>query len=434
MNQTKRAAWRSSSALGYHALLRAFTPLVWSSHIEIELGDMQTYDWIVVGAGITGAALSYELAKQGLSVLRVERHETLQGATRFGYGGIAYWSGTTDLTRQLCAEGIALQRTLSEELDADTEFRELDLLLTIAPDEDPETIAQAHAHFAMPPRLLSVTEACALEPLLNPHAIAGALTVKHGHVSTTAIAAAYTEAFIRLGGTVQIDQVNELLHGEEGRVTGVRGQDASYYSARVAICAGALSRSLLKAAGIPVRLYFTHAELIETPPVDVTLRSLVMPANTKRFQLEAEASTAPLDALWDQPGHEPMPPILDAGAIQLLNGSLRIGQMSRVLTDPNAPIDAAASEVAMRTSVGAVLPALAALPGTWHRCLIAFSHDRLPLIGAIPSFEGAHLFSGFSNPLAIVPALARRFAQSASQSAIEQQDELLAQLLPDRFV
>ncbi|MBW4696189.1 MAG: FAD-binding oxidoreductase [Lyngbya sp. HA4199-MV5] len=391
---------------------------------------MRTYDWIVVGSGITGAALSYELAKQGLSVLRLERHETLQGATRFGYGGIAYWSGTTDLTRQLCAEGIALQRTLSEELNADTEFRELDLLLTIAPDEDPETIAQAHAHFAIPPQLLSVTEACELEPLLNPQAIAGALTVKHGHVSTTAIAAAYTKAFIRLGGMVQIDQVNGLHHGEEGRVTGVRGQDASYYSANVAICAGALSRSLLKAAGIPVRLYFTHAELIETPPVEVTLRSLVMPANTKRFQLEAEASTADLDTLWNQPGNEPMPAILDAGAIQLLNGSLRIGQMSRVLTDPNAPIDAAASEATMRTSVGAILPALGDLPGTWHHCLIAFSHDRLPLIGAVPGIENVHLFSGFSNPLAVVPALARRFAHSA----IGQADELLAQLLPDRFV
>lgn len=389
---------------------------------------MRTYDWIVVGAGITGAALSYELAKQGFSVLLLERHETLQGATRFGYGGIAYWSGTTDLTRQLCAEGIALQRLLSEELDADTEFRDLDLILTIASDEDPDTIAQTYAPFAIPPRLLSVTEACELEPLLNPQAIAGALTVKHGHISTTATTAAYIQAFTRLGGMVKIEAVN-VLHGEGGRVTGVKGDHDTYHSANVAICAGALSRSLLKAAGIPVRLYFTHAELIETPPVDITLRSLVMPANTKRFQLEAEATTADRDALWDRPGNEPMPPILDAGAIQLLNGSLRIGQMSRVLTDPSAPIDASASEAAMRKAVGSTLPALEKLPGTWHHCLIAFSHDRLPLIGAIPNIEGIHLFSGFSNPLAIVPTLARRFAKGA----IGQKDDLLAQLSPDRF-
>lgn len=403
----------------------------WQSKRSNTLGiwAMRTYDWIVVGAGITGVALAYELVKQGLSVLLLEQHNSLQGATRFGYGGIAYWSGTTDLTRQLCAEGIALHRTLPDELDAKTEFRDLDLVLTIAADEDPDAIAQSYAHFAIPPELLNTAEACELEPLLNPNAIAGALTVKHGHISTTATATAYTQAFTRLGGILQIDQVKALLWGGGLHVTGIVGVKDTYHSAKVAICAGALSRSLLKSAGIPVRLYFTHAELIETPPVEVELRSLVMPANTKRFQLEAEASTATLDNLWDQPGSEPMPPILDAGATQLLDGSLRMGQMSRVLTDPNAPIDAVASETVMRTNVGAVLPALAGLPGTWHHCLIAFSHDRLPLIGAIPNTEGIHLFSGFSNPLAIVPTLARRFASHATG----QKDELIAQLSPDRF-
>ena len=390
---------------------------------------MQTYDWIVVGAGITGAALAYELAKQGLSVLLLERHQALQGATRFSYGGIAYWSGTTDLTRQLCVEGIALHRTLSEELGRETEFRELDLVLTVAADEDPTSIARSYTHFAIPPRLVSVEEACALEPLLNPNAIAGALTVKHGHISTTATTDAYTQAFIQLGGTVQTDQVKALLRGEQLSVTGIVGQQDTYHSANVAVCTGALSRSLLKAAGISTKLYFTHAELIETPPVDIQLQTLVMPADTKRFQLEADASTAALDALWDQPDQELVPPILDAGAIQLRDGSLRIGQMSRALTEPNAAIDETESEVMMRAKVGAILPTLKNLPGNWHHCLIAFSRDRLPLIGTIPTAEGLHLFSGFSNPLAIVPTLARRFAKQA----IGQKDALLAQLSPDRF-
>jgi glycine/D-amino acid oxidase-like deaminating enzyme len=34
---------------------------------------MQTFDWIVVGNGLTGAALSYELSRQGLSVLLLDR-------------------------------------------------------------------------------------------------------------------------------------------------------------------------------------------------------------------------------------------------------------------------------------------------------------------------------------------------------------------------
>ena len=132
---------------------------------------MKTYESIVVGGGITGAAVSYELVNKGFSVLLLDRYSTPENATRYSYGGLAFWSGTTDLTRQLCAEGIARHRTLSEELDADSQFRELDLLLTIPPDRNPQAAA-ALAHFAIPPRLLDVAEACELEPLLNREAIA----------------------------------------------------------------------------------------------------------------------------------------------------------------------------------------------------------------------------------------------------------------------
>jgi glycine/D-amino acid oxidase-like deaminating enzyme len=68
---------------------------------------MKTYDWTVVGGGITGAALAYELVKTGFSVLLLEKDPVAQNATRYSYGGLAYWSGSTELTRQLCQEAIA---------------------------------------------------------------------------------------------------------------------------------------------------------------------------------------------------------------------------------------------------------------------------------------------------------------------------------------
>lgn len=377
---------------------------------------MKTYDWIVVGGGIAGAALAYELVKTGFAVLLLEQYETPHNATRYSYGGLAYWSGTTPLTRLLCEDAIALYHILSQELDADIQFRELDLLLTISSANDPEATAASYNHFAIPPRLLSVQEACELEPLLNREAISGALTVKHGHIHPEKTAQAYIQAFLRAGGEMQITQVLQVLQD------GVKTTSGTFHSANVVICAGGLSRQLLKSAGIPVKLYFTHAEIIETPPMDMQLRTLVMPANLQRFQLEAESTQ--VDELWNQPGNEPVPPILDAGAIQFQDGSLRIGQISRVLTDPYAKVNSEASEKWLRKSVGEVLPALENLPGSWHHCLVAFSSDRLPLIGTIPEFDSVHLFSGFSNPLVIIPPLAKRFANFASGK----KDEIIIQL------
>jgi glycine/D-amino acid oxidase-like deaminating enzyme len=369
----------------------------------LAISSMKTYDWIVVGGGITGATLAYELVKLGLSVLLLEKDTIPQHATRYSYGGLAYWSGSTPFTRQLCQEAIAIYQNLPQELDADIELRELDLLLTIDTDSNPQATAASYANCLTPPHLISVEAACELEPLLNQKAISGALTVKHGHIHPQKTAQAYIQAFLRHGGEMHI---TEVLQVKSGTVTTT---STTYSCENVVVCAGGFSRHLLKAAGIDIKLYFTHAEVIETPPVDVELKTLVMPANLQRFKLEA-ASTKD-DQLWDELDNQPAPPILDAGAIQFQDGSLRLGQISRVLTNPYADINSTASENWLRQSITKILPKLGNLPGTWHHCLVAFSSTSLPVIGAIPENEGIHIFSGFSNPLVIVPPLAKRFAK-----------------------
>ncbi len=398
---------------------------------------MKSYDWIVVGGGITGAALSYELAKKGFAVLLLEKYSTLKGATRYSYAGLPYWSGTTDLTNQLFQEGKEHHHYLSEELEADTQFRELDLLLTISPQDNPEKIATNFSQFNIVPRLISVESACEMEPLLNKEAIAGAFTVNHGHISPEATTLGYCKAFTRVGGQIEIAEVTGLVktgdnatHRHHECITGVYTTGKTYHAANIVICAGGISRHFLKSAGIPIRVYFTHAEMLETPPVELQLNTTVLPAVQKRFQCEASTSTVELEQMWDEPGHEFVPFSLDAGTVQFKNGSIRIGQISRILTDPHAKIDAVQSEVAMRVEIGKVLPALENLPATWHHCLIAYSADDLPLIGAIPNLEGIHIFSGFSSPFALVPPLAKRFANYVAG----ENDEIIQQLSPSRFV
>ncbi|MFB2977458.1 hypothetical protein ACE1CM_14805 [Microseira sp. BLCC-F43] len=181
---------------------------------------------------------------------------------------------------------------------------------------------------------------------------------------------------------------------------------------------------LLRNAGINVRVYFTQAETIETPPVDLQLSTCVMPAQLKRFQLEAAASDN--DALWNSPGYEVVPPILDPGVFQFQDGSIRMGQISRAIADPHAKVDPTQSEADMRAQIGKLLPTVANKPGTWHHCLVAFGYNRLPVVGKIPGFEGLYLFSGFTNPLVFVPPLAQRFANWAAG----QEDLIIAQLSP----
>ncbi|MBD2179044.1 FAD-binding oxidoreductase [Pseudanabaena sp. FACHB-1998] len=387
------------------------------------------HDWIVIGGGITGISLSYELQKAGFSVLLIEQNSQFNGSSSLGYGGISYWSGSSPITKQLCEEGINRQRNLSHELGIDTEFRELDLLLTLEVDADPQEMLSQYASCAIAPTLLNAQEAHDREPLLNTQAISGALLLPHAHVNLDCFVKAHSQALESLGGEILYAKVNRLLVAGD-RLTGVSTEQGDFSAERVVVCAGGLSRALLKASGINARVYFTHAEAIDTPPVDLELRTMVMPAATKRYDLEATTTSKEKDALWDESGRELLPPSIDAGAIQFCDRRVRFGQLSRVLTDPYAAIDAQQSETKIRAYVSKVLPKIGELQGKWRNCLVAFSSDGLPLVGALEGYANLHLFSGFTSPTVYVPTLSQRF----TAHALGNTDEIINQLSPNRFL
>lgn len=381
---------------------------------------MATYDWIVIGAGITGASLAYELSNQNFKVLVLEKDFIPNNATVYSYGGLAYWSGTDELTRSLGKEGIELHRHLAEELAGDTEFRELDLVLTIDRQDDPETIAKNYARFAITPELLNVQDACQLEPLLNPNAIAGVLKLPHGHIHPQKTTDAYLQACLRNGGEIIYEQATDLLRQGDD-IVGVKTKSNIYHGANTVVCAGGLSRSLLKRSGIEVGNYFTHAQLIMTPPVDLELSTIVMPAIQQRFAMEASVSELGTELGWDE---RAVPSILDAGAVQFLDGSLCIGQISAIIPNPQEELDARSGESEIRNQITKLLPLLDEIPGTCHHCLVAFNHKAIALVGNLQNIKGLYLFSGFTSTLVYAPVLARRFANWA----VGKEDQIIEQL------
>lgn len=382
-----------------------------------------TYDWIVIGAGITGSALSYELIKQGFTVLLLDKNPQGDNATRYSYGGLAYWSGTDALTRQLSSEGIEIYRTLSAQLNADIEFREIDLLLTIARDADPDAIAASYDKFAIAPRQLSVAEALDLEPLLNPDAISGGLQLPHGHIHPEKTNLAYQQAFTQLGGQTRYETVKDLSFNGD-RITAVQTDQHHYDAAQVVVCAGALGRSLLKSVGISIPLYFTHSQVVKLPPGDRNLSTLVMPAQLQRLEVESQASQPDQTERWQSEQDSPGQFILDVGAVQFLDGSFYLGQMSEILPNPQATFDLAAIESEIRQGVAHILPSLAQLPGTCHTCSVAFAHRSRPLVGEVIPGSGLFSFSGFTSTLLLAPPLARHFAHWVAQNS----DEIIEQL------
>lgn len=367
------------------------------------------YDAIVIGGGLTGSALAYELAKKKSKVLLVEKNLNFDNATAYSYGGIAYWCGTDNLTNQLCEEGIAIERNLTAELGVDTEFRDLDLLFTIGKSKNPHEVAKNYQKFSIKPDLLDVQSSCSLEPLLNPEAISGCLRFPHGHVNPVKTIRGYQKAFTNLGGKIAEELVISL-EKKQDKIIGINTNKTNYFADQIIVCAGAFSRQLLQQIGVKIPLYFSHAQLIKTEPTEIKLRTLIMPSTTSRFLMEEDVTGLAKNSIWDNPTDDLQGEVLEAGAIQFLDGSLCLGQISQIITNPSARVDARASEEKIRSAIALFLPQLSQLKGKWHNCQVAFSGDKPFQVGTLPHLEGVSVFSGFTSPFVFVPPLARKFA------------------------
>lgn len=367
-------------------------------------------DWTIVGGGVTGASLAYELAKQQQSVTLLEPDYPLQGATRWSYGGIAYWGGTTPFTQKLCQESHDRYRALLTELALDPEYRDTHLLIPIEIGQDFDSIVQEYQRFSPAPEFLTPPEAQCVEPLLNIEPLQAVLQFPHGHVNPVALTQAYHHGLLALGGTI-VSQRAMGWQMDQNRITGVETEEDTLKSDRVIVCAGAGGRSLLDRLELNIPLYFNQAELIETHPTDLRLHSVILPANQSRLRLEAQLTDPALVTAWTQGQRLNLPPVLEPGAVQFQDGRCRLGQISRLGTAADPPVNRVASETLIRETIATLLPDLARLPGTWRRCNVSFSADGFPLIGALSPWENLFIFSGFNSPFALVPALSVRFAQ-----------------------
>ncbi|BAQ62734.1 sarcosine oxidase [Geminocystis sp. NIES-3708] len=384
---------------------------------------MNSYDVIVIGGGLTGSVLSYELAKKKVKVLLLEKDASLNNATTSSYGGISYWGGTDKLTNQLCEEGINIYRNLREELSENIEFRELDLLFTIDPSQDVEKLIADYQKFYIKPEFLNIDESKQLEPLLNPNAISGCLKFPQGHVNPEKMILAYQKQFIKLGGKIEKELVT-FIKNKHNKIEGIQTNKNIYFSPQVIISAGAFSKQLLENLGLNLPIYFSHAQLIKIPSSEIKLRTLVMPCTSKRLDTEKEITGEERISMWKNPNNEIHSDVLEAGAIQFLDGSFCLGQISQIITNIDTSINSKVSERRIREAIAKVLPSLSVLQGTWYNCQVAFSQEMPFQARKIEEIEGLSLFSGFTSPFVFVPPLARHFAHYL----VENKDSIIEQL------
>ena len=214
------------------------------------------YDFIVVGAGISGAASAYHLRKAGANVLLIERGEPASGGTGKS-AAIIRQSYSTPLLVRLAHASIKMLARAKHELGQDAGLVQSGYCFLISAD----MLDGARRNVAMQKAFGIVNEwhdgagFAQHLPDLNPDGVAAIVYEPHGgYADPVQATEAYVAAFRRFGGELRSRTPVRRLLRQGGRVAGVELDTGAITGSLVINAAGPWAKPLAESAGLALPL------------------------------------------------------------------------------------------------------------------------------------------------------------------------------------
>jgi glycine oxidase len=211
---------------------------------------------VIVGAGIVGCAVAYELASRGARVSVVDSRGTGLGATRASAGILApYIEGHLAPLRTLGARSLGLYDSFINRVVADSghevEYERTGTLEVALNSNEAAALcaaARTLAELGVAHAVLDASETRRLEPQLRTDVAAALLLHEHGYVAANALTRALARAALKHGASFTTAPVVSVHGGDPPWV--VTADDTMQADA-VIVAAGSWSGSLAGDSGFP---------------------------------------------------------------------------------------------------------------------------------------------------------------------------------------
>ena len=339
-------------------------------------------DAVVIGAGISGAATAYQLAKDGLDVVLLDRFSPAAMASGWTLAGVRQ-SGRHAAELPLARAAVAIWETLAEELEGETHYRRSGNLRVARDDAEIAIIrgvVQDQASAGLDITLLPDNRAVrGVAPALSERALLASYCTSDGSADPVATVQSFVRAAERRGATCRFGERALVIETVAGRARAVVTDKSRIATRRVVIAAGIFGNELLKSFGVHVPLQVPVATVLRSAPGARVLEPVISTATATCTGRQEH------DGRWR----------VTNGA-EAWRGTLIEEKGERGLPRPRVN-PTAASMVDVVTRFGALVPAFreAAIEQSWAG-LLDLAPDALPVLDAVPGCEGAFLAMGFS--------------------------------------
>jgi glycine oxidase len=330
-------------------------------------------DVIVVGAGVIGTSIAYQLAKAGVKVMVFERGQVGGGATGASAGMIQINPDRTTPTAlsTLEVESARLFPAVATELldrsGMDIGYRAAPLLhLAFHEGEEPQLRAHRawQVDHGVAVAWLDRAAALDLEPALNPEVRAALYYPENHQVMPRTLARALARTAVDLGAVVRegasIDRI--LTNGD--RVVGVAIGADVIHAGEVVIANGAWASSWSDPLHTPIPVRPVRGQMVALQTTGTGLRNVVSFA--EGYMLSKPDGSTYVGTTVEEVGYDARP---------TAEGIARLLALVPRIAPRLADATFASAWAGLRPGTSDGLPLLGRLPG-WHGVMIAAGHFR----------------------------------------------------------
>lgn len=352
---------------------------------------LKTAGAVVVGGGVNGASIAYNLGKLGMKdVVLCEKETFCNGSTgRCGAGVREQWGQEGNC--RLAQAAINIFEHLQDELDYgyDIEFKQKGYLMLAHTEKEwaqfQKNVALQNS-LGIPSVKLTPAEAREVVPALNTEGMLGATYNKRdGHANPFHVTRAYLTAAERLGASINFFTEVTGIKTSDGKVRGVSTSAGDIDTPIVINAAGPWAAPIGAMAGVDLPLYTQRHQILVTEPVGWLLDPMVM-----SFSIGIYCQQTPHGSLIMGIGDPKEPKGYDIG-----HSWSFLHEVSSIMTK--------------------LLPALrdVRVVRQWSG-LYTMTPDAHPILGAVPGLEGYYQAVGFSgHGFMLAPIVGQLIAEMA---------------------
>jgi 4-methylaminobutanoate oxidase (formaldehyde-forming) len=233
---------------------------------------------VIIGGGITGCSIAYQLTKMGWQdVVVLDKGELTSGATFHAAGLVGQLRSSVNITKML-KYSIELYKQLEAETGQHTGWSEVGGLRIASSKDRMEELRRSAAMaktFGLPMELISAREACDLFPVMSPKGIVGAAILPtDGQIDPSGVTYALAKGARDRGATIYTETRVTGIKVRNGAVEEVLTEKGNIRAEIVVNAAGIWAPEIGRMVGVPIPIVPMEHQYIITKPLEGARRGM----------------------------------------------------------------------------------------------------------------------------------------------------------------